>query len=177
MPKANNVFQNTFETINQASGGVAAGVATALKDQVQAVGKGLKQAPIDIFASLVGVDPDKAGKGGEDPGIEDLSGSTDPNDPQATSQAQGSFAERLEKKEKARRLHIRQQQMMLQQYQSQYEKTKQDEEQKKQQDDKQKEHKKVQIKQLEQRKQQEALAVTNAKQIGGTGEVDRKKGM
>ena len=165
-------FSSSFEKINQSSGGAAGQVATAAKSAVKSatteVAKGLANAPVDMIKDIMG-DKDSGDKGVE--GVNAGGQQAQAADDNAPS------ADLIKKIEDDRRNvaeKLRYHRAVVQASEDQMEKT-QREEQQKQMEEEQEEQEATQIKQLEVRKKQEAVAVTSAKGRSGTREGPRKK--
>ena len=170
-----NPLSDTFETINQSTGGMAGQVGVGLTSAGRAatvdVAKGVAKAPVDIVREILGdesgADPDETsgagvGGGGDDP---------------AADSGQGDSAALMKKIEEDRKQvsdKLRQQRMVLAEEREQYEKSVRAKQQEEKQQESEEKQKKTEIVQLEVRKKQESLAVTNAKLMGGSHEVARK---
>ncbi len=168
-----NPLSDTFEMINQSTGGMAgqvgAGLTSVGKAATVDVAKGVAKAPVGIVREILGdqpgADPDEtsgAGGGGDDP---------------AADSGQGDSAALMKKIEEDRKQvsdKLRQQRMVLAEEREQYEKSVRAKQQEEKQQESEEKQKKREIVQLEVRKKQESLAVTNAKLMGGSHEVARK---
>lgn len=160
--KANPIGGALFERVNQASGGVAGGVVAGLGDAGRAasvdVGKGIAKLPGEMVDTVMGGKGDDGEAGTKESGSDAGSGSGQVG-------AGSQLMDLVEEERKKRQVLIRQHQMVLEQYREQHQRTKMEEEGRRQEEAEAKEeHKKIEIRQLERKKKQEALAVTQARQ-------------
>ncbi len=174
----NQGFGEAFEQINQATGGAAGQVTQSLKQAGEAVTtdviKGIAKTPMDMLADLFGGSAQDQNAGNE---AEPSTGAGAGDDPvQQTQGGDPSISAKMQEARKKREEAIMQQRKMIAEWQQEHEKTVQEEEKVQEQEEQQEEQKKVEIKQLEKQKRQEAIALSDAKKIGGTSESMRKKG-
>lgn len=156
---------DSFETINNASGGVVGDVVGGIKDAATETAKDIASSPLDILESLIG---GPTSQQSNDPSIENLSSGTtqDPQDPK--------LQQKMIDDQKAKQEKLKQHREMLAQYEQQFKQSQAQQQQEKQVEEQQEEQKKAQIVQLKEQKKQESLAVQNAKQMGGSHESMKK---
>jgi len=178
-------FDEGIEKLNASTGNVGGNVVKGLADVGKAatvdVVRGVASAPLDILKGILGGAPAPASgdKSGE-VGIEPVSGGgpVSQTGQQAGGDGQMSpeLAQKIEEDRRKVAERLRQHRMILEQERERYEESKREDEEDKQQEELEKhEEQKDQIKQIEVKKKKESLAVTNAKQSGGTAETGKKK--
>lgn len=167
----------SFEKINDLTGGTASQVAQGLMDAAETVTSDVVKAPLDALESLLG--GGGGGKGKSEPtfdsgdqGVEAVA-ATAGDDPAAY---QAAMQQKLEESKQKREKKLHQAREMIAQYDQQWKKTKQEDAERKQVDEMEAEQKDEQLKQLQVQKQQEAIALQDAKFKGGTGEMVKKTG-
>jgi len=167
---ANNqsgVIKQTFEKLNQATGGVAGDVVGGLADTGKEMVKDVAKAPIDILKGLLGADGDE--------GVEESKVTSGSGSQQVGGSNNAISATKRMEVETKKQDKITQTRKMIAEYEQQWEKTKQEEEQKREQKNMVEVEEKKEIKQLKEEKQGEALVLAQAKQDRGSGEMMRKK--
>jgi hypothetical protein len=177
---SNNPLNQTFETINQASGGVVGGVASgvvdavksATVDVVEGAAQGASNTPISALKGLLGdMSEPKASNG--DPGAENLTAASTGNQSKADDFSDDPVLQARKQEIQQRDAEkLRQHRMVIDQFVQAHEEIKR-EEQEKDAAETQEEQEKTQIKQLEKQKKQDMAVQQAQMQSGGTGEVRR----
>lgn len=162
---SNNALTQSFEKINQASGGVVGQVVDTAKDAVTETVKDIAGSPLDILQSLIGGDSDS----------ESTTSGFDPANPQAGQQSE--FTKKLEEDRKKKEALLRQHRTVLAQYDQAFRQRQAQEEQMKHMHEEQEEQQKEQQKVIEQKKKQDPRWMQALKQGMGSSKGETGKGV